>query len=201
MSKFEHIKQTINLGPVRSDAQRVDLKITNRRITPQLHQFKVSTNPISRFGKVGSQLRRLLIDSRQDPLDTPIRVDEFRCSFLANSGDPGKIVTRITTQGGVLDIQRRSHPGAFKNARLVIQRVIADATLVVHHTNMRISNQLIRVTITGDDDRLIALRRKLSRRRRQNVVSLPASELNMMNTESGQHLTNDHHLLLQFVRR
>ena len=151
--------------------------------------------------EVLSQLRREFVEGGVDAVDTATLVDQLRGRLLAHTGDAGEVVGIVAAQGCVLDIVDRPHAGAFKDARLVVEGVIADAAPVVEHLDVRVLDQLIAIAIAGHDDDIVATISALGGQGRNDVIGFEADLFQRRNRHRIEHLAHDTHLLAKNVRR
>ena len=135
----------------------------------------------------------------EDAVDTAVGVDQLRCRLFAHAGDAVQVVAGVAAQRCVLRIQGGGDTGSGKDARLVIQGVVADSALVVQHLDVRIADQLVAVAVTSNDDHIVAQVLATLSHRGDDVVSLPASQIDDGHVEGRQHLANQPHLLTQNI--
>ena len=140
-------------------------------------------------------LRRKLLEVLEDSLEVRVRGDQLRRGLLADARDAGKVVARVAAQRGVLRILRgRDAAAAFCDAGFVIQRVVGDAALVVEHLDVRIGDELERITVAGDDHDVDAVGGGAGRERRDHVVGLDARDLQLTDLERFEHFVNEREL-------
>jgi hypothetical protein len=202
-AELEEVEETFDLGRVgRTHAQIGRLQV-DRRIAHEQHHALVAAHPLLHLGvgQAGPQLRRLLVEVLEDPLDAPVGVDQLRSGLLADPGDAGKVVAVVTAERGVGHVQRRRHAGPLEDAGFVVERVVADAATVVEHLDERVLDELVAVTVAGDDDGLDAFVAGARGERGDDVVGFVAGQLDHRHRQRGEHLANQPHLLAQDVGR
>jgi hypothetical protein len=153
------------------------------------------------LGQRGPQLGGLLLDVGEDAVEPSVGGDELGCRLLPHPGHTGQVVAGVASERGVLRVLGRTHPGALADARLVVQRVVADAALVVHDPYVRVLDQLVRVAVARDDDHVMAPVTGLCGQCGQQVVGLPARRVQGGDTQRVEDLAHQPHLLVQDVGR
>ena len=103
------------------------------------------------------QLWCLLIRRIKDGFQRPVLVDEFCSCLFTDTRNTFKIVARISTQRRIVRILRWRHARSLKDACFVIQRIVANTTLVVQHANERVFHKLVAVTVSRNNNQLGAL--------------------------------------------
>ncbi len=165
----------------------------------QQHQLEVLAGPLFVFGQVLAQLGGLLVDVFEDAVEAAVLVDQLGGGLLPHPGHAGQVVAVVAAQRGVLHVQRRRHPGSFLDAGLVVERVVADAALVVEHLDVGVAHELVAVAVAGDDDHLVAGVDELVGGRGDQVVGLPAGQVDRCDADGVEHLADEPHLLAQDV--
>ena len=85
-------------------------------------------------------------------------------------------------------------PHAFGDAGFVVERVVGDAALVVEHLDVRVGDELERITVAGDDHDVDAVGRGARRERGDHVVGLDARDLQLADLERFEHLVDEREL-------
>ncbi len=153
------------------------------------------------LGQVRPLLRRQVVEVLEDPLERPVGVDELRRGLLADAGHAGEVVALVAPQRRVVDVLLRRDAGALEDAGLVVERVVRDAALVVEDSEVRVADELVRVTVAGHDDRVHALRGRAHRERADHVVGLDPGDLEHRDRERLEHLVDQRQLAAEQVRR
>ena len=173
----------------------------DRRVVAQTHQFEILASQLLVLDQSGFQLRSLFRSVREDSVEITVGGDEFRRRFLSDSRDTGKVVARITAESGVRRILRWSYAGLFQDSRLVVQRVVGHPTLVVENAHSGITNQLVAVAITGDDDDPKPILDRPVGDRGDDVIGLEAGAFDRRYSQGRQNFFHDAHLLAQDLGR
>ena len=159
----------------------------------------VLPGPILELGEVGAQLRGLFVGVIEDAIEPAVGVDQLGGGLLADARHPGQVVALVTAQRCVLDVHVGANPCALLDAGLVVEGVVADATLVVEHAHVRVRHQLIAVAVAGDDDHIVAAFDERVDARGDQVVGLPSGEFDRGDAERIEHLAHKPHLLAEDV--
>ncbi len=88
---------------------------------------------------------------------------------------------------------------AFEDSRFVVERVVAYTTLVIEHLDVRVFDQLIRITITGNHDHIVAGFFCCGGERGDDVVGLKAGHLEHRDCKRLNQLVYQPELLAQNV--
>ena len=115
--------------------QRVDVDVA-RHVADEGCRFGVHAHLRLRGSKVLPQLGRELVEAGEDPVEVAVLVDELGRRLLADAGNTGQVVARITSERGVDRVLRRGDARAFEDAGLVVQGVVADASPVVQNLDV-----------------------------------------------------------------
>ena len=71
-------------------------------------------------------------------MDIAVLINQFCCSLFSDARNTVEIVAGVTTKSCIVGVLRRGDTGALQNSGFVVQRIVADASLVVQNTDMRI---------------------------------------------------------------
>src|SRR5207244_9732567 len=88
-----------------------------------------------------------------------------------------EVVGRVAAQRGVDRVLLGGDAGALLDACLVVQRVVAHASAVVEHLDVRVLHQLVGVPIAGDDDDVDPLVAGVGGEGGDDIVGLEAGRL------------------------
>ena len=198
-AELEEVEQLLDLDHVRLHHERVGQ--LDRRVAPQDHDLVVLADPLLVLGERRPQLRGLLVDVLEDPVEPAVRLDQLGRRLLADTRDAGQVVARVAAHGRVLGVLRRRDAGALDDPRLVVEGVVADAAPVVEHLDVRVLDELVGVAVAGDDQDVVAPGDGLLGRRGDDVVGLPPGQLARRHAERQEDLADEAHLLAQRVRR
>ena len=149
--------------------------------------------------EVGPQLGRLCVDVGEDAVEVAVGVDELGGRLLAHAGDAGQVVGRITAERRVEHVLVGPYAGALEDAGLVVERVVADAALVVEDLDVRVVDQLVAVAVARDDDGRDVLGLGLGGQRRDDVVGLDAGLVDDRDLQRLDQLAHEPHLLAEDV--
>ena len=198
-SELQELEQALDLGGIWRDLQRIEVDRIEWRVKTQDHQFKVLARSRLVLDQRLTELRRLRVDVGKDSVESTVRIDQLGSGLLAHAWHAGKIVTGVASQGGVLRIHPRLDPGLLLDPCFVVEGIVAHAALVVEHLDLRVTHQLVTVTITGDDHHVLASIDEYFARRRNQVVCFPSGRINLLDPDRVEHLANQTHLLTQNV--
>ena len=178
--ELEEVEQPLDLVGLGRDRQRVEVDGIERRVAAEHHHVEVLAGSLLAGGEALAELRGLLVDVGEDPVEPAVLVDQLGGRLLADARHAGQVVGRVAAQRRVLRVQRRAHAGLLLDPGLVVERVVADAAPVVEHLDVRVGDELIAVAVAGDDDDVVAAgddaRRRPTRsgRRPPNPTGRPA---------------------------
>ena len=161
----------------------------------------VQTGALLELDQRCAKFRGLVLDVSEDPVEVAIGLDQLGRRLLADARDAGEVVTAVAAQCRILRILSRGDTRLLKDPRLVVQRVLAHAALVVEHAHEGIADELVAVAVPRDDDDLVAQLFALPGDRADDVVGLEPDEVDRRHIERLQHLTDESHLLAEDVRR
>ena len=161
----------------------VDGAVEHRHLT-------VLEHALLRFAEVLALLRRQLIEVVEDVLERSVGADELRSRLLADARHARQIVARVAAQRGVLGILRGGDAAPLEDARLVVERVVGDAALVVEDLDVRVGDQLVRVAVARDDDHVDPVGCRVRGERGDHVVGLDAGHLQLPDLECLEHLVD-----------
>ena len=104
------------------------------------------------LGERGPELRRLLVQMREQRVGIAVGVDELGRRLLPHSRHAGEVVGRVASQRRQKRVQLGPDSRPLLDPRLVIEHVVGHAAPVVEHLDERVPNELIAsrspVTIT-----------------------------------------------------
>ena len=152
-------------------------------------------------GQVLAQLGRELVEVPEDPVQIPVARQQLRRRLLPHSRHPRQVVRGVAPQGGQQHVLRGWHPAALEDARLVVQRVVAHAALVVEHPDVRVPDQLEAVAVPGHDHHLTVPGRRLGGQGGDDVVRLVAGHLDHGDGQGTEHFADHVELRGQQGRR
>ena len=171
-AELEEVEQSLHLGIVGLHREGVEVDV-HRGVAAQQHQVEVRASTLLVFDQRSPQLRSLLIGVGEDAIQAAVLVQQLRRRLLPHPRHALQVVAGVATQRRVLRIQRGGDTRLLGDAGLVVQRVVADSTLVVQHLHVRVVHQLIAVAVAGDDHGIVPLALRLLGQRGQQVVGLP----------------------------
>ncbi len=148
---------------------RVEVHIAHQR-----HDLQVHADLVLIADEVLAQLGRHRVDGGHEGLQVAVLVDELGGGLLPHPLHAWQVVRRIAAHGGVEHVVRRLHAGSLENPGLVVERVVADATAVVEHADVGVLDELVAVTVAGDDDDRVLLVTRAGGERGDHVVGLVA---------------------------
>ena len=134
-------------------------------------------------------------------MNISVLINELCSSLFTDARNTVEVVTGISTKSCIVGVLRRGDTGALQNSGFVIQRIIANAALVVQNTDVRILHQLITVAITRHDDDVVALIICMRGESRNDVVTLITRHLKPLNSHRIKKFPNDSQLLNQDLWR
>ena len=88
------------------------------------------------------------------PSRSPYLVSSLAAVFSPTPGMPGRLSEGSPRSDASNTYCVGRHAGAVEDAGLVVERVVADAALVVEHAHVRVLHELEAVAVPGDDDHL-----------------------------------------------
>ena len=204
--ELERLEQLAGLVEVRRRrAQRLDVHA--RDVAHQRRRPGVAPYLLLRRDEAVAQLRAALGDVLVDAVDAAVVVDQLGRRLLADPRDAGEVVARVAAERGVLRIQRRRDAGAGQDAGLVVERVVADAALVVEDADgavglgLCVLDELVAVPVAGDHHDVVTASLALRRQGGEHVVGLEPGELVDGEVEHLHDLADEAHLLAQDVGR
>ena len=166
----------------------VDLTVEDRHLA-------VLEHAVFGFAEILALLGRQLVEVLEDAFEGSVGRDQLGGGLLADTGHAGKVVARVAAQCRVLGVLRGSDSAAtFGDPRLVVERVVGNAALVVEDLDVRIRDELERVTVAGDDDHVDAVGRGAGRERRDHVVGLDARNRELADRERFDDLVDQRQL-------
>ena len=151
LQEIEHLGRCSDIG-LRCKLRQIDVEWN---ITPEDHHFCIANNTLAVFQQARFQLWGLVVRCGNNRGNISVLHHQLRSSLFTNTWNSRKVVARVSTQCRVVGIQSRGHTRSLENSCFVIECVIADTTFVVQHTNVRVMNQLVTVSIARHDDDVV----------------------------------------------
>ena len=167
----------------------VDVDI-ERHVAHERDDAGVRAGQLLVLGQVLAQLRRLLVEVREDPVEVAVLGEELGRRLLPDARHARQVVRGVAAQRGQQHVLRGRHAAAVEDARLVVERVVAHAALVVEHAHVGVLHELEAVAVARDDDDLGLALRRLGGQRGDDVVGLEARRLHHGDGEGRHHLTD-----------
>ena len=124
----------------------------DRSVATQNHQLCVSQNSFTTFNKRLLQLWRLFIGVIKNSFNILVLRDQLRRRFFTHTRYAIEVVAWVAAQCRIVGILFGRHAGSLQDSGFVIKRVVTNTTLVIQNTNMRITHELVIVTIARDDN-------------------------------------------------
>jgi hypothetical protein len=156
-----------------AETELVDVH-AERHVAHERDDGGVGTGQLLVGGQVLPQLWCLLVEMGEDPVEVAVGGEQFGCRFLADPGHTRQVVRRVSAQRGEQHVLRRRDTGALDDARLVVQRVVADPPPVVEHADMGVLDELEAVAVPRHHDDIAGAVAGLGGQGRQDVVRLEA---------------------------
>ena len=173
----------------------LDLAVEDRHLT-------VLEHTVLRVAEVLALLRRQLVEVLEDAFERSVGGHELGGGLLADARYAGKVVAGVTAQRRVLGVlRRRDSPTPLRDAGFVVERVVGDAALVVEDLDVRVGDELERVSVAGHDDHVDPVGRRFRRERRDHVVGLDARDLQLTDLERFEHFMDERQLRREQIRR
>ncbi|CAB4829412.1 unannotated protein [freshwater metagenome] len=198
--ELEKLEQALDFLVVRPHHERLEVDL-DRGVASQRHHLEVVARSAFVLDERGLQLRRLRIDVGEDSVQAAVLVEQFGGGLLADTGHTFEVVAGVAAQRRVLRVDLRRDARLFLDTRFVVQRVVAHTTLVVEHLHVWIADELVAVAVACDDYHVVTSVLGLLRQGGQNVVGLPADELEPGDPQRVEHFAHEAHLLAQDVGR
>ena len=199
-TKLEEVEQPLHFLVVGRHGESVELDL-DRGVAAQRHHLEVVSRATLVLDQRRLQLRGLLTDVSEDAIEAAVLVQQLGRGLLPHPGHAFQVVTGVAAQRRVLGVERRRDTRLLLDAGLVVERVVADAALVVEHLHVWIVDELVAVAVAGDDHHVVPLHLCLLGECGEDVVGLPAGQVEHGDVERGEHLTHQPHLLAQDVGR
>ena len=136
-----------------------------------------------------------------DAVEVSVGVDEPGRGLLAHAGNAGEVVRGVASQRRVLRVTGRSHPGARLDPGFVVEDVVRYPPAVVEHLDVGILDQLVGVSISRDDDDVVAPSGGLGRQGGDHVVRFKAGQVHHRDAQRLDELAHQAHLLAKDVGR
>ncbi len=201
-SELELVEQHADLFSIPGALAQVGGREVDLDVGPQPGHLAVEEDTVAGVAEVLALLGRQLVEVLVDALEVSVRGDELRRGLLADAGNAGEVVARVTPERGVVGILRGGDaPGPLDDACLVVEHVIGDAAAVVEHLDVGVTNQLVRVAVAGDDHGVDPLAGGLLGEGGDDVVGLDPLDLEHRDLEGVEDLVNQRHLGREDVRR
>ena len=128
----------------------------------------------------------------EDAFERSVGGHELGGRLLADARNAGEVVARVAAQRRVLRILRRRYsPTPLRDAGFVVERVIGDTALVVEHLDVRVGDQLERVSIAGHNDHIDAVGGGFGREGRDHVVGLDSRDLQLPDLQRFEHFMDE----------
>ena len=178
----------------------VDVDV-ERHVAHERDDARVGARQLLVLGQVLAQLRRLLVEVGENPVEVAVLGQQLGRGLLPHARNAGQVVRRVAAQRGQQHVLRRRHPAALEDARLVVERVVADAALVVEHAHPGVLHELEAVAVARDDDHLGLALDRLGGQRGQDVVGLEARRLDHRDGQRLHDLADHVELRWQQPRR
>ena len=192
--ELEEVEEALHVIEVRRDRHFCGIEV-DRRVVPQSHQGLVVQSQSLVLFEGRAKFWCLLGRVGENSFEATVLIDQLGGRLLPHSGNPGQVVTRIPAKRGVGRILARRHAGLVEDARLVIQRIVGHAALVVEHLHIRITNELITVAIPRDDHYVESRVDGPIGNGRDDVVGLESGDLANDDAEGGEEFLHDSDLL------
>ena len=196
LEEVEELADLVEVVVTEDELVEVDVE---GNVADQQHDVDVAAHVGLGRPEVLPQLRRLLGEVLEDPVDAAVRRDELGRRLLADAGDAGEVVGGVAAQGGVLEVLGRRDAGALLDAGLVVEGVVGHPASVVEDPDVRVLDELVAVTVAGDDEDVVTAIAGLGGERGDDVVGLEARRLEHRDVEDLDHLADQADLLAEDV--
>ena len=198
-AELQGVEKLVNLLPVPWHRAQLLRACLERDVTGQLRQLPVAQHVAEVLAEL---VTRLALDLA-DPVHQLRQRAELRYPLgrrlLADAGDAGQVVARVTAQGREVRVLDRGQPVLLHDRLGGEPGHVADPTAGHQHRHV-IGDQLQRVPVAGHDQHAHAVGRALGGQRRDDVVGLVAGQRQPPDPERVQHLEDEGQLPAE-VRR
>ncbi len=150
--------------------------------------------------QAGDARGRHFVHSREQRIERAVRGDELHRGLLADAGDAGEIIRRVSLEPAIVRQLRRRQAVALAHRGDVVARQVGDAAAGQHHRDA-VVDELQQIVVARHHDRLHALARRLRCERGDAIVGLFALDLDDGDAPRLQHLAHDGELRFEIVRR
>ena len=141
------------------------------------HEVFVLASQLFVFYERRFQLWSLFISVSKNPIKSAVCCDQFRCGFFADTWNSRQVVTWVSSKRRISNVLLRSYSSSLKNSCLVIERIIRNSPLVIQNAHVWVSNELITIAVTSDDDDFVTDVDCLVSHGGDHIVSLKARQL------------------------
>ena len=171
-----------------------------RHVADQLVEPAVAQHAVEVLAEGVADLAADLVDVGDDPRQVAVGGDPLRRRLGADAGDPGEVVGRLAHQRREVAVALRRHEVALLDGGGVHPPHVGDAPHGVDHRHV-VGDELEHVAVARDDDDLHALRGRLGREGRDDVVRLVAGGLDVADLQRVEHLVDQRDLAGELGRR
>ncbi len=185
-----------------------DVRRTQRqliRADGQLHvgehvgELAVELHLVEPLPEVVADLAADLIGVVEEVGEGAVLLDPLGGGLLADTRDVGQVVGRVAAQSREVRVLLRGEAVLLLHGRRREAVQVGHAAHRVEHGDV-VVDQLEVVTVTGDDERLVAERLSRGGERGEDVVGLVVLHAQRLDAECLQHLLEDVHLTLELRR-
>ena len=166
---------------------------SQRHVADQLVEPAVAQHAVEVLAEGVADLAADLVDIGDDPRQVAVGGDPLGCRLGPDAGHPGEVVGRLADQRREVAVALRRHEVALRDGGRVHPPHVGDAPHGVDHRHV-VGDELEHVAVARDDDDLHALRGRLGREGRDDVVRLVARGLDVADLQRVEDLVDQRDL-------
>ena len=171
--ELEAVEHLVHLLAVPGLAFELVDRDAQRHVADQLVEPAVAQHAVEVLAEGVADLAADLVDVGDDPRQVAVGGDPLRRRLGPDAGHAGEVVGRLADQRREVAVALRGHEVALRDGGGVHPPHVGDAPHGVDHRHV-VGDELEHVAVARDDDDLHALRGRLRREGRDDVVGLVA---------------------------